>query len=171
MTATATFHDPRTMGKAGLADLLALNNAHAMELSYLSAQRFRELLDVGWLALAAEDGTALLLAFNHTAAYDSPNFLWFRARWERFAYVDRVVIAPAARGRGIARALYAAALARVEADGLGRLCCEVNLDPPNPVSDAFHAALGFEEVGRAALSSGKLVRYLARDAATIVGPG
>jgi hypothetical protein len=41
--------------------------------------------------------------------------------------------------------------------------CEVNSDPPNPASDAFHERLGFAEVGRAALPGGtKLVRYLSR---------
>jgi predicted GNAT superfamily acetyltransferase len=41
------------------------------------------------------------------------------------------------------------------------VCCEVNSDPPNPLSDAFHAALGFREVGRAFLPDrGKSVRYL-----------
>ncbi len=41
--------------------------------------------------------------------------------------------------------------------------CEVNLEPPNPVSDAFHEALGFTEVGRAAIHDGKkLVRYLVK---------
>jgi predicted GNAT superfamily acetyltransferase len=35
--------------------------------------------------------------------------------------------------------------------------------PPNPASDAFHAALGFAEVGSARLFDGmKTVRYLAR---------
>ena len=41
------------------------------------------------------------------------------------------------------------------------LCCEVNIDPPNPVSDAFHAFFGFVEVGWAFLPDrGKSVRYL-----------
>jgi len=41
--------------------------------------------------------------------------------------------------------------------------CEVNRDPPNPASDAFHAAQGFTEMGQAAIRQGsKTVRYLAR---------
>lgn len=44
------------------------------------------------------------------------------------------------------------------------VCCDVNLDPPNPASDSFHAGFGFAEVGRARLASGKQVRYLVRHA-------
>jgi predicted GNAT superfamily acetyltransferase len=41
------------------------------------------------------------------------------------------------------------------------IACEVNADPPNPASDAFHAALGFKPVGLAAIHGGsKTVRYL-----------
>ncbi|TIN02749.1 MAG: GNAT family N-acetyltransferase, partial [Mesorhizobium sp.] len=41
--------------------------------------------------------------------------------------------------------------------------CEVNAEPPNPASDAFHAALGFVEVGDAVIHGGKkAVRYYTR---------
>lgn len=47
--------------------------------------------------------------------------------------------------------------------GHDRFCCEVNFLPPNPGSDAFHARLGFSEVGRGVLYGGsKTVRYLER---------
>jgi uncharacterized protein len=53
---------------------------------------------------------------------------------------------------------------RAEALGHRRITCEVNLRPPNPVSDAFHARLGFTEVGRAMFGNGaKAVRYLMRN--------
>ncbi len=42
------------------------------------------------------------------------------------------------------------------------MLCEVNHAPPNPGSDAFHARMGFGEIGRAVLSGGKTVRYLRR---------
>jgi predicted GNAT superfamily acetyltransferase len=39
----------------------------------------------------------------------------------------------------------------------------VNAQPPNPTSDAFHAALGFVQVGTATFDdSAKTVRYLVR---------
>jgi predicted GNAT superfamily acetyltransferase len=39
--------------------------------------------------------------------------------------------------------------------------CEVNATPPNPASDAFHARLGFEEIGAAHLKK-KTVWYFSR---------
>ena len=47
------------------------------------------------------------------------------------------------------------------AAGHDRVVCEVNMQPPNPASDAFHAALGFVEVGTASVYDGsRTVRYL-----------
>ena len=86
--------------------LLALNNDHAAELSLLDEASFAQLVDTAFIALQTEDAAALVIAFDQAGAYDSPNFLWFRERFERFVYVDRVVVSPAARGRGLARALY-----------------------------------------------------------------
>jgi uncharacterized protein len=141
--------------------LLALNNAHARELSWLEPERLRQLVHEAFLARRIGAADAFLLAFDQGADYDSPNFLWFRARYARFVYVDRIVIAPAARGRGYARSLYTDLFTHAAAAGHDRVCCEVNSHPPNPESDAFHAAMGFLEVGAAAIHDGKkTVRYL-----------
>jgi predicted GNAT superfamily acetyltransferase len=150
---------------AALRDTLVdLNNAHAVELSWLEPDRFDRLVGEAFAAMRIGDGEALLLAFDRDADYDSPNFLWFRSRFDRFVYVDRVVVGPRARGRGHARRLYRALFDRALRAGHERIVCEVNSDPPNPESDAFHAALGFVPVGEAAIHGGaKTVRYLVRD--------
>jgi hypothetical protein len=145
------------------ATLLALNNAHASELSWLEPAALADLVDQAWLALRIGDVDAFMLALDQDATYDSPNFNWFRGRYSRFVYVDRVVVAPAARGRGHARRLYDALIRAASEAGHERIVCEVNISPPNPGSDAFHAALGFVEVGSASIHGGaKTVRYLAR---------
>jgi predicted GNAT superfamily acetyltransferase len=143
--------------------LVALNNAHAAELSFLSPERFAALIGEAFVACRVGQGDALLLTFDQSADYDSPNFLWFRERLERFVYVDRIVVSPEARGRGLARMLYAHLFERARAAGHERVVCEVNADPPNPASDAFHAALGFAEIGSTLLPNGKTVRYFMRD--------
>lgn len=43
-----------------------------------------------------------MLAMDQDADYASPNFQRFRARYPRFVYVDRIVVAQSARGRGYA---------------------------------------------------------------------
>ncbi len=145
------------------AAVLALNNAYAAELSWLDAGRLAVLLGRAFHARRIGQMEAFLLAFDQDAEYDSPNYLWFRARYARFVYVDRVAVAASARGRGHARRLYAELAGRGMAAGHRVIVCEVNSRPPNPASDAFHAALGFSEVGAAVLpGGGKTVRYLER---------
>jgi predicted GNAT superfamily acetyltransferase len=147
------------LGKA----LLALNNEHARELSWLEPERLQHLVEQAFLARRVGNIDAFLLAFNQGAHYDSPNFLWFPSRYPRFVYVDRIVVASAARGRGLARRLYDDLFEQAIAAGHDRVVCEVNLQPPNPASDAFHAALGFIEVGTATIHDGnRRVRYLSK---------
>jgi predicted GNAT superfamily acetyltransferase len=145
------------------AALLCLNNAHAQELSWLDPARLTHLVSEAFFARRIGDVDAFLLAFDRNADYDSPNFLWFRERYPRFVYVDRIVVASSARGRGLARLLYGELFAQAARAGHSCVVCEVNSEPPNPASDAFHAALGFAEVGSASIhGGGKTVRYLLR---------
>jgi predicted GNAT superfamily acetyltransferase len=155
-----TTHD--LAGEVGAA-LLALNNAHAVELSWLEPERLAHLVAEAFVARRVGAADALLLTFDQAADYDSPNFLWFRERYDAFVYVDRIVVSDAARGRGLARRLYDDLFAAARAAGHTRIFCEVNSDPPNPASDAFHAALGFVPVGTAQIHEGeKTVTYLER---------
>jgi uncharacterized protein len=153
---------PRDIPEDLFDALLALNNAHAAELSPLNASGLRVLLGNAFYARRIGEIEALLIALDEThPTYASPNYLWFRARHARFVYIDRVVVAETARGRGHARRLYADLIERAKAAGHDLIVCEVNSDPPNPASDAFHQALGFRQVGIAAIHGGaKTARYL-----------
>jgi uncharacterized protein len=153
---------PREIPEDLFDALLALNNAHVAELSPLNASGLRALLGNAFYARRIGEMEALLIALDEThPAYASPNYLWFRARRSRFVYIDRVVVAESARGRGHARQLYADLIEQAKAAGHDCIVCEVNVDPPNPASDAFHQALGFRQVGSAAIHGGaKTVRYL-----------
>jgi len=158
-----------TLSPAAEHNLLALNAANEQETSPLDAAALHRLVAGCWhLGLAGPDGQlGFLIALDETHPdYASPNYLWFKARYPRFIYIDRVVVSAAARGRGVARLLYDALFRRAMAEGVPLIGCEVNSQPPNPASDAFHARLGFVDIGRAALPGGdKLVRYLARSTA------
>lgn len=146
--------------------VLALNNLHAAELSLLDHPRLDKLLGEAFHARRVGALDAFMIAFDQDADYDSPNFLWFRERYPRFVYVDRIVVDAAARGRGLARRLYEDLFQAARDAGHAVVTCEVNVEPPNPASDAFHAALGFREVGAATIHGGaKSVRYFARQLA------
>jgi uncharacterized protein len=147
------------------AALLALNNANAAQLSLLEPERLRKMIGEAFHVRRIGMVDAFLLAFDQDASYDSPNFLWFRARYKRFVYIDRIVTAAHVRGRGLARRLYLDLFQAAKGAGHERVVCEVNADPPNPVSDAFHAALGFIPVGLGEIHGGrKTVTYLVRAA-------
>jgi uncharacterized protein len=115
---------------ADLPRALVLNNAHATELSRLDAERLAELAGRAFLGRRIGSIDAFLLAFDQDADYDSPNFLWFKSRYARFVYVDRIVVAPAARGHGHARRLYGDLFDQARRAGHERIVCEVNVDPP-----------------------------------------
>ena len=143
--------------------LLALNNAHAQELSWLEPARLQHLVAQAFMARRIGNIDAFLLAFDQDADYDSPNFLWFRGRYPRFVYVDRIVVAESARGHGGASRLYHDLFEHADKAGHDRVVCEVNSRPPNPASDAFHAALGFVQIGTASVyDASRTVRYLSR---------
>jgi hypothetical protein len=55
------------------SDLLALNNAHAQELSWLEPERLEYLIGEAFLARRIGNFDAFLLAFDQDARYDSPN--------------------------------------------------------------------------------------------------
>ncbi len=144
--------------------LFTLNNQHAVELSWLEPGQLDHLLRQAFHARRVGLVDAFLLAMDQRADYDSPNYQWFQQRYKRFVYIDRVVVAAAARGRGYARLLYQDLFRHAADAGHQHVVCEVNVQPPNPASDLFHAALGFAEVGSATIHNGaKSVRYLARD--------
>nr|WP_245344485.1 GNAT family N-acetyltransferase [Asticcacaulis solisilvae] len=137
----------------------ALNNVFAAETSYIEAGDWARLVAQARVAVFAAPADAFLLVLDHDADYDSPNFLWWKERRDRFLYVDRVVVAATAQGRGLGRQLYAHAVDEARRLGFERIVCEINIDPPNPGSVAFHTALGFTPAGEQKLSNGKTVGY------------
>ena len=112
--------------------VLALNNEHAEELSWLDREKLSHLVSQAFYARRIGNLEAFLLAFDQTADYDSPNFLWFKKRYPRFVYVDRIAVASSARGRGHARRLYNDLFDIAARNGHDVVVCEVNSDPPNP---------------------------------------
>lgn len=161
---------PHTMLPITRADvpvLLALNNAAVPHVNDLDEAAMGALLDEAALAVTAMDEAGAIagfvIAFAPGTSYASENYAWFCANMDDFLYVDRIVVDPTRRRGGAARALYEHVFAEAAKRGVGRVTCEVNIRPPNPVSSAFHAALGFASVGELEPYGGaKRVDLLAR---------
>ena len=143
--------------------LLSLNNAHVVELSWLERQHFDRMILSAFYARGIAPAKAFLMAFDQAAEYDNYNFLWFRSRYDRFIYVDRIVVESSCRGQGAAHALYEDLFDRARSQRQSLIVCEVNVDPPNPASDMFHKQMGFKQVGESLTPSGKRVKYLAKE--------
>jgi len=138
---------------ADLARMLELNNAAVPAVNELTADEMAWFLDVSHCCLVAElpgstavSPVALLVGLDGPGVpYESANYGWFSERYERFLYVDRVVVEPSAYRSGVGRAFYE--IFAQSANGHTHLCAEVNTVPRNDRSLAFHDALGFEALG------------------------
>jgi uncharacterized protein len=150
----------RPIGDDDVAWILALNAANEAATSPLDAPTLRLMLGDAAYARAIGQNDGFIIAFDQTSAYKSVNYQWFRVGYLQFMYVDRIVIDANARKGGLARALYEDMFLAARRAGHGTAACEVNIDPPNTASDAFHDRLGFVEVGKATLPNGKTVRYM-----------
>lgn len=134
-----------------LEDLLRLNQSEVPHVGDIDMARMKHLFEeAAWCPILEIDGAiaGFVIVLDHTANYDSLNFLWFKERYTHFCYVDRIVVAPDFRRRGVAGMLYGDCTRFGAANHLPLLALEYNIIPPNPVSSAFHKAYGFREAGR-----------------------
>ncbi|MDH3661796.1 MAG: GNAT family N-acetyltransferase [Alphaproteobacteria bacterium] len=133
--------------------LLALNNASVPHVNHLEQADLAEILALAAYARGSfRDGApaGALIALRPGTAYASSHYRWFVRHHSDFLYIDRVMIDDAARQGGHGRRLYADIERFARESGAGHLACEVNSQPPNPVSMGFHEALGFRPVGELA---------------------
>ena len=137
--------------------VLAINEANVPEVSSIDLERLAFLVAESDMALVVDVGTpngdravaGFCLVLGPGSTYQSVNYRWFMDRYDDAMYLDRVAFDTAFQGLGFGTALYAEVHERVTAlDGMNRWTLEVNADPPNVPSLAFHAARGFVEVGQ-----------------------
>ena len=144
----------RSLEPDDLPRLLALNNAAVPAVNELDANALAALVEHSNLAVTVVDDAATDIAIGFAvmfvagAAYESENYRWFSARSTDFLYVDRIVVADGYRGQGLGQVLYDAIFGAARRLKLTEVFCEVNLEPPNPGSLAFHDRLGFAPVGQ-----------------------
>jgi predicted GNAT superfamily acetyltransferase len=98
-----------------------------------------------------------VITYTDADVYDGEEFNWFKRSFARFLYIDQIAIARSARRAGVGSQIYHRLEQRAREQALTSLVCEVNLDPPNPVSLAFHTRQSFVEVETLATADGRTV--------------
>ena len=150
----------RPLTAADIPRIVELNDAAYPAVPITSPREMAELLELAGVTFAAVDGDDLrgfLIGMTPGSPYSSENYRYFDGRGTDYLYIDRIVIDAAARGAGIGRTLYSAVFELARSQGRTEVDCEVNIDPPNPESLAFHARMGFERVGEQGTKGGTVV--------------
>lgn len=154
----------RPLASADLPAVVELNNAAYPAVPIFDEQQMTDLVALSRQAIVAvrdDEVLGFLITIGPGSSYDSENYVFFAERaaaaGTRCLYIDRIVLAEAARGAGLGRRLYDSVFALASAEGLGEVTCEVNIEPPNPESLAFHARMGFERVGEQSTKGGAFV--------------
>lgn len=145
------------------AAVLALNNVSTPHVNALSMSELEQIVAMSKHFTVAEDSQGILgalLCLPQGTTYWSAHYQWFVERYDTFTYVDRVIVSERAHRRGVGRALYDDLHRHVRT----RVALEVNLIPPNPVSIAFHEAMGYVAVGELVRVPGeKVVRMFIKE--------
>ena len=104
-----------------------------------------------------------LLAFRNDASYDGEEFVSFTEMdLEAFIYIDQVAVDAGFRQAGLASTLYGVLEERAKDSFASYLCCEINLNPPNPTSLAFHRNKGFNQTGNLNTKDGRTVALMTK---------
>jgi predicted GNAT superfamily acetyltransferase len=146
------------------AQVMSLNLGAQPNVALLDGAELARLRSLSDAHVVVHDGDAVIayaLLSSDGDAYDGEEFLAFRSLLDRaFTYIDQVVVHESVRGTGVGRRLYEAVERASIARGALRLCCEVNVLPPNPDSLAFHGRMGFESAGTLDTRDGRRVNLL-----------
>ncbi|MFP6808772.1 MAG: GNAT family N-acetyltransferase [Pseudomonadales bacterium] len=142
-----------TAGPADFSAMLALNESCVPHVNSIDEQEIGFFCDLAkQFVKVVEEGTlaGYVIALGSGLEYKSANYRWFNAHLSKgelgeFLYIDRIMVHPDFRRRGIASLIYDHLEASALDQGLKCLCCEVNLKPANPESLALHKGMGFVE--------------------------
>ena len=152
---------------ADLARVLEINNANTPGVSELTFAELESDLNNSLHALAIDNEQgevcAFCITFDPSAPDAGDNHRWFAERYKSFVYLDRIAIDSNHQNRGLGALLYQAVEQHMlKSADHSLLCCEVNLEPPNPGSLRFHHRIGFTEVGQQSFDYEYSVSLLAK---------
>ncbi len=134
-----------------------------------SASDFAERLSLCDMQLAQGRGRSLQgFALGISSRQPQPDFTqqWLLMRFDSFLYLERLIVAPACRRRGVGGELLQQTLQWARERGLARVCCQVHERPSNRVAQAFVEAMGFAAIESVMLPSRDIVGLYQRSSAT-----
>ena len=134
-----------------LPRILELNNRESKRVGNKDINFFQKYMDISFFNVAEYNGT-----IDQNTEYDSINFLWFKERYDKFFYIDRVIVDESIRGKGIGSLLYRELMDKRENIPL---VAEVSIEPSNEGSVIFHDKIGFREVGTLKSGNKKVRMY------------
>lgn len=140
-----------------------LNESILPHVNSISIVDFEEFLKITSFFLVIEVNekiVAFMIVLGPAKPYKSENYQFYCNKYQSFDYVDRIVVDIKSQRYGYGRSLYNYLK---EHSNEERITCEVNVNPPNPVSQEFHRAMGFSEVGQLNTKCGKLVSLLVKE--------
>lgn len=140
----------RSVAEADYLAILTMNDAEVQQTSQMTLGMLESLVQMStYCKVAIADGciAAFLIAIRDGAPYENANYQWFSTRMPSFLYVDRVVVSFKFKGRKLGSTLYSDLSKFAHAEGIPKITCEYNIDPPNPASRALHNKFGFTELG------------------------
>lgn len=141
-----------------LPRILDLNNRETKWVGKKEIDFFQKYMDIPIFNVFEHNEriVGFLMAMDQNTDYDSINFLWFKDKFNKFYYIDRVIVDESMRGKGIASLLYREL---IDTKGDIPLVAEVSINPPNEGSVIFHDKIGFKEVGTLESSVKKVRMY------------
>ena len=129
--------------------LYALNQQNIPELGSLdNADHLKSLVEIAFSTIVLKHKNQIIgfcLLFREDSSYVSPNYIYFNTKYDKFIYVDRVVVASDFTCNGGGKLMYNQVFKFALKENL-RVCCEVNEKPLNEISLAFHKRLGFQKI-------------------------
>jgi uncharacterized protein len=129
--------------------LLELNNAAVPDVNPLDLRRAQWLVAhmvTPGVALLEDKVAGVVVVLSDQCGFDSDYYRWFTSRYENFLYIDRVIVAEWARGRGVAKSLYEE-IERIARERRLAIVADVHSEPPNVPSLKLHYAMGYQEIG------------------------
>ena len=146
--------------------LLALNNASTPAVNALTLEELKSILSLAekcWVEEIDSELAAALIIIGPDQSYSSDNYTWLETQFSNYCYVDRIMVDKNHKRNGLGNKLYRELERYAECRGAHILLCEVNLEPPNPQSIAFHKRLDWKPFSKREHSPGKIVQYFKKN--------